>query len=55
MKMSFREGIYATLMKKIIFMRVCFKLLQKTVPLTQYLFSGSVTWCHSEPFDGANK
>jgi hypothetical protein len=35
-------GFYTTLMKMIIFVRVCFKLSQKTVPLTKSLFSGSV-------------
>jgi hypothetical protein len=41
MKIYFRGGIYITLMKMIIFMRVCFLLSRKTDPLTKSRVSGS--------------
>jgi hypothetical protein len=41
MKISFRGGIYITLMITIIFMRVCFPLSRKTVPLTKSPVCGS--------------
>jgi hypothetical protein len=41
MKIYFRGGIYITLMKMIIFMKVCFPLSRKTDPLTKSRVSGS--------------
>jgi hypothetical protein len=40
-KYIFVVGIYITLMKMIIFMRVCFPLSRKMDPLTKYPFCGS--------------
>jgi hypothetical protein len=42
MKISFRDGIYITLVKTIIFMRVCLPLSRKTMLLTESPVSGSV-------------
>jgi len=41
MKTCFRDGIYITLMKNIIFMRVRFSLSRKIVPVTKSLSGGN--------------